>query len=72
MFCETKIEVFSIVHVVDGKLGEDIWAIYKGGESFKRSLILAAGPTKEDSCEYLQVVRATQPSALTVVKETLP
>ena len=36
MFCETKIEVFSIVHVVDGKLGEDIWAIYKGGESFKR------------------------------------
>ena len=38
----------------------------------QRSLILAAGPTKEDSCEYLQVVRATQPSALTVVKETLP
>ena len=33
---------------------------------------LSKGVTKEDSCEYLQVVRATQPSALTVVKETLP
>ena len=33
---------------------------------------LSKGATKEDSCEYLQVVRATQSSALTVVKETLP
>ena len=33
---------------------------------------LSKGPTKEDSCEYLQVVRAAQPAALTVVKETLP